>query len=235
MKKISLFILSVVVFSSCSSGDGGSDNPSSTPVNNSAPTTPGLSYPTNNLVCISNTITFEWNAATDAQNDVVSYQLQIATDNGFTQNLNSSTITSLNKQVTLEKGKLYYWRVKAIDSKNTSSSFSVINNFYTEGHGVVNHVPFAPVLVTPVLNSNQLKGTINLSWTAVDADATDVLKYDVYFGTANPPTEKVAADLLLKTYDVKNVLNAGNYYWKVVVKDGKGGTTVGHVWNFKAN
>ncbi|OYX23116.1 MAG: hypothetical protein B7Z06_10705, partial [Flavobacteriales bacterium 32-35-8] len=64
-----------------------------------------------------------------------------------------------------------------------------------------------------------------------DADASDVLKYDLYFGTANPPTEKVAADLLLKTYDV-NVLNAGNYYWKVVVKDGKGGTTVGQVWNF---
>lgn len=234
MKNISLFILSLVVFSSCSSGDGGSDDPSPTPVNNTAPTTPGLSYPTNNLVCVSNTITFEWNAATDAQNDVVSYQLQIATDNSFTQNLNSSTITSLNKQITLEKGKLYYWRVKAVDSKNGSSNYSTVYNFYTEGEGVINHVPFAPVLVAPVLNSNQSKGTINLSWIAVDADASDILKYDVYFGTVNPPTEKVAADLLLKTYDV-NVINAGNYYWKVVVKDGKGGTTVGQVWNFKAN
>ncbi len=230
MKRLSVFILCLIVFSSCSSGgDGGSEDPAST--TNTAPTTPGLTYPTNNLVCINNVLTFEWSAATDAQNDAVSYQLEIATDNAFSQNLNSSTISSLNKQITLEKGKLYYWRVKAIDSKNASGSFSAVNTFYTEGEGVVNHLPFAPSLVTPVLNSNQTKGTISLSWTAVDADAADVLKYDVYFGTTNSPTEKVAADLTLKTFDV-NAPNAANYYWKVVVKDGKGGTTVGQVWKF---
>ncbi|GEL10631.1 SusE outer membrane protein [Flavobacterium glycines] len=232
MKRLSIFILCCIIFSSCSSGGGGSDDP--TPTNNTAPSVPILNYPTNNLVCINNAIKFEWGAATDAQNDAVTYQLEIATDNVFTQNLNSTVNSGLTKQISLEKGKLYYWRVKATDSKNASSSFSAINTFYTEGEGVVNHLPFAPSLVTPVLNSNQTKGTITLSWTAVDADAADVLKYDVYFGTANSPTEKVASDLTLKTFDV-NASNAANYYWKVVVKDGKGGTTIGQVWNFKAN
>ncbi|OYX24316.1 MAG: hypothetical protein B7Z06_09055, partial [Flavobacteriales bacterium 32-35-8] len=161
MKKIGLFILSLVVFSSCSSGgDGGSDDPSPNPVQNTSPTTPGLNYPTNNLVCISNTINFQWNAAVDAQNDAITYQLQVATDNAFTQNLNSSTATALSKQITLIKGKSYYWRVKATDSKNASSSYSAVYNFYTEGEGVVNHVPFAPVLVTPILNSIQTNTSV---------------------------------------------------------------------------
>lgn len=234
MKKISLFIVCLVVFYSCSSGDGGSDDPSPTPVNNTAPTTPSLSYPTNNLVCISNAINFEWNAATDAQNDAITYQLQVATDNAFTQNLNSSNVTALSKQITLVKGKSYYWRIKATDSKNASSSYSAVNNFYTEGEGVVNHVPFAPVLVTPTLNSVQTNTAVNLSWTAVDADANDVLTYDVYFGTANPPTAKVATAITAKNFSV-NTTTTATYYWKVVVKDGKGGTTVGQIWNFKAN
>ena len=234
MKKISLFIFSLVVFSSCSSGgDGGSDDPS-TPVNNTAPTTPTLSYPTNNLVCISNTINFEWYAATDAQNDAITYQLQVATDNAFTQNLNSSNATTLSKQLTLNKGKLYYWRVKATDSKNASSSYSTIYNFYTEGEGVVNHVPFAPVLVAPVLNAVQTNASVNLSWTAVDADATDTLVYDVYFGTTSSPTTKVATAITSNSFSV-NTTAATTYYWKVVVKDGKGGATVGQVWNFKTN
>lgn len=233
MKNIGLFICLVVIYSCSSGGDGGSDDPS-TPVNNTAPTTPTLSYPTNNLVCISNTINFEWNAATDAQNDAITYQLQVATDNAFTQNLNSSNATTLSKQLTLNKGKLYYWRVKATDSKNTSSSYSTIYNFYTEGEGVVNHVPFAPVLVAPVLNAVQTNASVNLSWTAVDADATDTLVYDVYFGTTSSPTAKVATAITSNSFSV-NTTTATTYYWKVVVKDGKGGATVGQVWNFKTN
>lgn len=232
MKKIGLFILSLVVFSSCSSGgDGGSDDPSPKPVENTSPTVPGLNYPTNNIVCISNVIDFQWGASVDTQNDAITYQLQIATDNAFTQNLNSSIVTTLSKEITLVKGKSYYWRVKAIDAKNASSNYSATYNFYTEGDGVINHVPFAPSLVAPTLNSVQSTTTVNLSWTATDADVTDVLTYDVYFGTTNPPTEKVAAAITDKTYSV-NTTAATNYYWKVVVKDGKGGTTVGQVWNF---
>lgn len=234
MKKIGLFIVSLVVFSSCSSGDGGSEDPSPTPVENSSPTVPSLNYPTNNLVCISNTINFQWNTSTDAQNDAITYQLQVATDNAFIQNLNSSNATALSKQLTLNKGKLYYWRINATDSKNASSNYSPTYSFYTEGEEMLNHLPFAPVVVAPALNAFQTNGAINLSWTAVDADATDILTYDVYFGTVNPPTNKVASAITSKNFSV-NTSTASNYYWKVVVKDGKGGETLGQTWNFKTN
>lgn len=227
MKKIYMFILGLTVFSSCSSDGGDSE----TPKTNTAPTIPNLSYPTNNLVCISNVLNFQWIASTDDQKDAISYQIEIATDNSFTQNLNSIIATTTTKQITLAKGKSYYWRVKAIDGKKVASSYSAVYNFYTEADAVVNHVPFAPVLIAPVLNSLQTNSSVDLKWSAVDADATDVLTYDVYFDATNPPTNKVATAIGLNAFTV-NTTTTGNYYWKIVVKDGKGGTTVGQVWKF---
>lgn len=221
MKKISAFILSIIVLSSCSSD----------PKANSIPTTPGLTYPTNNLVCIDNTINFQWVASTDADNDPITYTLEIATNNGFTQNLTTASTADLYKEFTLDKGKLYYWRVKSTDSENESSAYTAINNFYTEADVVINHLPFAPVLTSPVLNYVTTASSVSLKWTATDADASDVLKYDVYFGMTNPPTIKVASDLTAKSYTA-NTTTAGDYYWKVVVKDDKGGITEGQVWFF---
>jgi len=220
MKKLSIFILGLIVFSSCSGDE-----------ENTAPTTPSLTYPSNNLVCVDNAITFQWNASTDAQNDVITYQIQIATDNAFTQNLITSTTTVASKTYTLSKGESYYWRVKATDSKDDSSEYSAVYNFYTESAGVTNHLPFAPVLASPALGSTQTSTSVSLNWTATDADATDVLTYDVYFGTTNPPTVKVASDITSNSFTAP-ANDSGDYYWKVVVKDGKGGTTVGQIWNF---
>ena len=67
----------------------------------------------------------------------------------------------------------------------------------------------------PALNS-QTATTVTLQWTASDADTSDILTYDVYFGTENQPT----------------IVTSATYYWKIVVKDNKGGQTIGQVWIF---
>ena len=224
MKKISLIILSFTLFSSCSSG--GDEGDAQTP-----PTIPSLVYPTNNLVCINNTVEFTWNASSDAQNDAITYQLDVATDNAFTKNVITSTTTLLSKSLSLEKGKFYYWRVKAIDSKNKSDKYTAVYTFFTESQGIVNHLPFIPEVKTPVLHSNVSGSSATLSWTAVDADNDD-LSYDVYLGTSNLPTQKVASDLSTASYTVSSLTTGTKYYWKIVVKDGKGGTTIGPVWDF---
>jgi len=224
MKKISLFILSLILLVSCSSG--GDEEDIQTP-----PTIPGLVYPTNNLVCIDNTVEFKWNASSDAQNDAITYQLDVATDNAFTKNVVTSTTTMLSKSLSLEKGKFYYWRVKAIDSKNKAGEYTSVYTFFTENQGIVNHLPFIPEIKTPVLHSSISGSSTTLSWTAVDAD-NDNLLYDVYLGTSNPPTQKVASDLSTATYEVSSLSAGTKYYWYVVVKDGKGGTTIGQVWDF---
>ena len=62
-----------------------------------------------------------------------------------------------------------------------------------------------------------------------------MLTYDVYLGTANPPTIKVAENRTTPVYEATSLQAATQYYWRVVVKDNKGGATTGQVWNFRTN
>lgn len=234
MKK---FIYTVVIAATLwSCGGGGGSNPTPTPTN-SAPTTPTLTNPTNNLLCIDNQLNFQWNASTDSDGDAITYQIQIATDNTFATIVQTQTTTATSKTITLDKGIAYYWRVKATDSKNASSSYSGIFNFYTEGNGVTNHVPFAPELISPALNSVVLGAptTTNLQWNGSDADTSDTLTYDVYFDTVNPPITMISADQSESTFPTPTLNPITDYYWKIVVKDNHGGQTIGQIWNFKTD
>ena len=57
------------------------------------------------------------------------------------------------------------------------------------------------------------------------------LTYDVYFGTAKQPTVIISTNQSASTLS-KAVTASTTYYWKVVVKDNKGGQTNEQVWNF---
>lgn len=230
MKKYIFTIVLSTLLWSC--GGSGGDSPEPEPVNN-APNVPTLLYPSANLLCIDNTVEFKWNTATDPDGDTVSYQLQIATDNQFTQIVQSISNSSTIKIFSLEKGVAYYWRVSAKDSKGLSSSYSTVNSFYTEGDGVSNYLPFSPEIVAPTLNATVAGTSAILEWNASDVD-NDPLTFDVYFGTAKTPTTIVATNQTATTFNV-DVASETTYYWKVVVKDDKGGETIGQVWNFKTD
>jgi hypothetical protein len=231
-----LIYLSIVglLFISCS---GGGDDPAPTPtpvVTNKAPSTPTLVTPIDNKLCVDNTVAFQWNPSTDVNNDPITYQIQVAKDNTFGQIVKTAETSNAAQTIALEKNTAYYWRIKATDSKGLSSDYSATYKFYTSGDAVVNHLPFSPELVEPALNTVLNTTTAALKWNATDVDATDVLSYDVYFGTVNPPTSKITENTATKTLDV-TLESAKEYFWKVVVKDNKGGETVGQVWKFKTN
>lgn len=222
-----------LVFAAC--GSGGGDDPVTPPVVNTAPTVPVLSLPADNKLCLDNNVSFQWNASTDEQKDAIVYQIQIAKDNAFSQIVSTLDNSSLSTSaLALDKNTAYYWRVKATDSKGLSSAYSSTFKFYTAGVAVVNHLPFAPALISPEMNVALSTTTASLQWNASDVDTADVLTYDVYFGTANPPTEKVSDSKSEKTVDV-TIEPGKQYYWRVTVKDDKGGETVGQVWKFKTN
>lgn len=230
MKNILSITLISLLFLSCGGGDTATPEPT-----NTAPTVPTLVAPTNSKLCITNSVSFEWSVATDAESNAIIYQLQIALDNQFTQIVKTVEGATNSQTIDLEKGKAYYWRVKASDSKNLSSNYSSIYSFYTEGVALLNHLPFLPQLVSPVNNATITGIATNLKWTATDADVTDTLLYDVYLGTDNPPTAKVGSALSTSSIDITTLKAATLYYWKVVVKDSKGGETSGQVWSFKTN
>lgn len=230
MRKYLFTICYALLLMSCGGGDDNSD-----PVTeNKAPSIPGLVAPANNLLCIDNAVVFEWNAASDPDSDAITYQIEVSKDNQFKQIDYTNSVTAPVKNISLEKGMRYYWRVKAIDSQNLSGKYSEVFQFYTEGVGLTNHLPFVPSLVKPELSSALTTNSVVLEWNASDVDANDVLTYDVYFGTTNPPTAKVSSNQSLKTY-TQSLNSSGTYYWSVDVKDQKGGISKGQVWRFVKN
>lgn len=231
MKNIFLLVILGILVTACS---GGGDDDDDSPEENKAPSNvESLIYPTNNLLCIDNTIKFEWSPSTDSDGDNISYTLDIARDNSFSALDQTFTTTTTTKSVTLEKDIVYYWRVKAKDSNDLSSGYSATYQFYTEGEGTTNHLPFAPELIAPELTETVSGTPINLEWNCSDVD-NDVLTYDVYFGTETVPTTKVGDNQTAKLLSV-TVNPATNYYWQVIAKDGEGGESIGQIWSFITN
>ena len=229
MKNFIYLSLIGLLFISCS---GGGDTPEQE-AKNVAPTVPVLTLPIDNKLCVNNTVNFEWNKATDSNNDDIIYQIEVAKDNQFKQIIKTIEGASNSQSIELDKNTAYYWRIKATDSKGLASDYSSVYKFYTAGDAIVNHLPFAPELIAPTLNTNLSTTNTILKWEATDVDPDDILTYDVYFGTANPP-ERISENSTAKTADV-TLEPAKEYFWKVVVKDDKGGETVGQIWNFKTN
>jgi hypothetical protein len=231
MKKVYTYLVVILglVFS-CSSG-GGDDAPEQ-PTVNTAPTVPVQVYPLNNTLCINNAIDFQWDASNDAENDQISYVVEISENSDFSSLTQTRTVNSNTTNITLEKGKSFYWRVKAIDNRDAESGFSSVSQFLTEGDGVSNHLPFVAELVAPSIDEIINGTSVTLSWTASDVD-NDTLTFDVYLDTASDPVTKVSENQTGTAYNATSLTTATTYYFKVVVKDDKGGITIGQVWSFK--
>lgn len=232
MKKSYIYIIvfSVSLFLSCSSG-GGDDIKEPEPIENAAPSVPEQLYPLNGTLCINNSVVFEWNGSTDAEGDFISYIIEVSENSTFSSIAHNVSSNATSKLVSLEKGKSYYWRLKARDSKGEESGYSSVSQFLTEGDGVSNHLPFAPSLLAPALNS-EIDGTsTTLSWSASDVDGDD-LTFDVYLDTNAQPTTKVSENQSETTYNASGLNALSTYYFKVVVKDDKGGISIGQVWSF---
>jgi hypothetical protein len=201
---------------------------------NKAPTAASLIYPTENLLCIDNTINFNWTEAIDPEEDDLEYNLIIATDRAMTNIVQNSTITTLQSLVSLEKQTAYYWRVDALDIDNNQGTSSEIFAFYTKGDAVLNYAPFSAELVSPENDSEQSATTsISLDWNAADANTTDTLTYELYFG--ENATLTLIDDSLSDKSHIVSVESGKTYSWKVNVKDQNGAKSIGQTWSFTVN
>lgn len=229
MKILKYLVFIGIINWSCGSSGGSGDTPA--PEENKAPEAVGaLVYPTDNLLCIDNTLNFQWSASTDPNGDNVNYILEIADNNQFTS-AEVFNVNGLTKTLTLEKAKSFYWRVQAQDSKNLKSPYSMVYKFYTEGVGEVNHIPFSPELVFPNNSANLSETSITLKWNGSDVDG-DILSYDVFLDTNPTPSTKIGNNLNEKSLQVHLSANA-TYFWKVIMKDNNGGESIGSTWSFK--
>ena len=209
----------------------GGDDEGTPEEENTAPSVPVQVYPLNNTLCIYENVQFEWEASVDAEGDLITYKIEVSENDSFSPLTHSALTTSTSKTLFLSKGKSYFWRLKAVDSKGAESEFSTVSQFLTEGDGVSNHIPFAPTLIAPVLDS-EIEGTSTiLSWSASDVD-NDPLLFDVYLDMNEQPVTKVSENQTETTFNATGLTAASTYYFKVVVKDDNGGVSIGQVWRF---
>lgn len=227
MKNFIYLTIFSILFIACSGGDD------DTEPQNLTPDIPVIKSPTDNNLCADNWVAFEWEPSKNSNGAEIIYQIDIAENNQFNPILETTKTLSTVMEIELSQNTAYYWRIRATNPEDLSSDFSPTYKFYTKGEAVYNHAPFAPELVEPILNTKLNTTTATLKWDADDVDG-DNLSYDVYFGTANPPTKKIAENKSEKTLEV-TLEPTKEYFWKVVVKDNKGGESIGQVWKFKTN
>jgi len=229
-KIVSLSI--IIILASCSSGDDGDGNGGDSI--NSAPTQVSqIIFPSANLLCTDNTITFEWNASTDADNDPIRYRVIIALDRDLNDVVEELTVLSNSLTITLQTATAYYWNITALDSMGSEAEPSQTFAFFTSGPGVTNYAPFTAELVAPADVSSVSAGTVNLSWIGADTDVGDTLTYDLYFGNVmDPPLSQSG----LTTENSNVTTTSGNtYYWRVDTIDDSNVKTIGQIWSFTAN
>lgn len=227
MKRQYLFAVVAISLSFMMNSCGGSDSIDE----NTAPTVPSQVFPLNNTICIENNVVFQWSKSTDAEGNLISYHIEISEDNTFETLSKNEVSFSESKIISLEKGKAYYWRIKATDDKSADSNYSPVMQFVTEGEGTINHVPFAPTLISPSKDTEVEGASTTLSWSSSDVDG-DSLTYDVYLDTKTDPVTKVSENQTATTFEATGLEASTKYYFKVVVKDGNGASSIGQVWSF---
>ncbi|MCK5209994.1 MAG: hypothetical protein KAQ79_18295, partial [Cyclobacteriaceae bacterium] len=93
--------------------------------------------------------------------------------------------------------------------------------------------PFPAEIITPsmaeTITSSPSK--ITLDWNGSDVD-NDIIGYDLYFGTTNPPDlfesnlqESVQTDVQVESDSI--------YYWSVTTKDAHGNSSDSGIFQFK--
>lgn len=187
-----------------------------------------LVYPSDGLICINNEIDFNWTDKASSQATSNEYTIIIARDRQLQDIVSNTTTTFTNFSLALDKLEGYYWSVTS-DKGDTTPVFS----FYTQGDAITNYAPFRSDLKAPENNAIVSNGNINLIWEASDANASDTLIYEVFFGE-NTTLNLIESGLTDKQHTV-NVLSGKIYSWRVNVIDNFGAKSIGEVFTFSVN
>lgn len=223
MKKIGIILL-ILVALGCSKDDGGGP-----PV----PSAASLIFPDNNQECnqgiivgsTQSTVTFRWSVSANSD----SYNVVVKNLNNQITATHSTLVNEL--AITIQRGAPYSWYVVSKSADVVETAQSATWKFYNAGDPISSYTPFPADLVSPTLGAT-ITGVSsqNLVWQGSDID-NDIVSYDVYFGTTNPPTT-------LNTNTASTSVNvsvaADNiYYWRVVTKDSQGNTSQSEIFQFK--
>jgi len=182
------------------------------------PTDFSLLSPSDGDTCWTGDTTFTWEESTDPDlGDDVIYWLWWATNDEFTQNLDSSSTTDTTLTINnLEDNVTHWWKVRAQDD-NTEGTWS------DETNTLVVYIiedPGAFSLSSPANTSTINVDNVTLAWTtSIDPDPNDEITYTVEWSQNDDFTGSSTANLTDTTYSITGLDDEETYYWRVKVTD----------------
>ncbi|MBK9452900.1 MAG: hypothetical protein IPN95_26455 [Bacteroidetes bacterium] len=169
---------------------------------------------------LPNSVTLDWNDATDA----ASYQWEYATNAGFTVGLVSGTSGSSNQNIgPLTAGTTYYWHIRSVNSSG-NSVYSATWSFTTLA------IPAVPVHVSPANGATGLAAaSVTLDWN----DMVGATGYDYQYST-DPAflTGVTTATVGVSTANIGPLSTGTTYYWRVRATNGAGNSAYTTAWSF---
>jgi len=178
--------------------------------------TPTIIYPTNSSTNVPVTTILDW----DCSNASI-YQVYFDTNSTAPGWIGNTSSNYWNNLSTLSSNTKYYWKIVAWDACGANNS-SAIWNFTTE---CLN--PSMPGNELPHNTSTEVTIDADLDW----GNCSDATYYQVYFDINSSPVNLIgspnASNLSLPALN-----SSTTYYWKIVAKNGCGGSTNGSIWSF---
>lgn len=171
------------------------------------PGTPTLTSPADAVTGQSQTLTFQWAAASGSPTH---YQLLVDDDVGFgSAFLSDSTITGLSRQVPgFANSQLYYWKVRAKSYAGGWGSYSSTRTF-TTGSGV----PAIPNLLSPSNGASNQSVTPTFTWTRPAGADSFQFQIDSTADFTTPLKDTLTASA---SYANLTLVSGLTYYWKVL-------------------
>lgn len=171
------------------------------------------------------TVTFEWLSAENTD----SYEIKLK--NLDTGSITTSTSTTNEKDISINRGTPYEWYVISLANGTSTTATSETWSFYNQGEGIQNYAPFPAIALTPQRGSTITNTeTVTLQWSASDVD-NDIASYEILFGTNETP-ENSLGDTTETTIQV--TIAAGNiYYWKVITTDSYNNSSNSELFEFR--
>jgi hypothetical protein len=191
---------------------------------NEAPNTPSDPDPEDDATDIAINNDLSWTGG-DPDGDDVTYDIYFGESNPPPK-VKSNHSSETYDTGTMDFETKYYWKIVAWDIFNYSTE-GPIWSFTTEE----NLPPYEPTDPDPMDGETDVAINARLYWTGGDPNEGDPIKYDIYFGTTNPPP-LVYENLNGEMYNQGTMDIATIYYWKIVARDSQGLEAEGDVWEF---
>lgn len=230
MRQITYIICAAIVLLGCNdttddgllNGNGGAQDP---------PNGVQLIFPQEDSLCnegenptpTESTVFFEW----EPNDNAATYTLTV--ENLDTGSIDQYQTVDFIFPVTINRAEAFRWFVEY--GYQDEIKVSAIWNFYNAGPGVQTYAPFPAEIISPSMAQTiPATNSVTLEWSGSDVD-DDIIGYDVYFGTNNPPSV-ISSDISVNQLTV-SVAIGNTYYWNVVTKDVEGNSSESGVFEFK--